>query len=79
MVCGVKMNKKIYFVSLAILFLFTLSTIPAVSYADDDDKSYSIPYANIDLYVQDDGMLHVKEQLHYSFSGTYNGVYRIFP
>ncbi|BDZ67313.1 DUF2207 domain-containing protein [Methanobacterium ferruginis] len=73
------MNKKIYFVSLAILFLFTLSTIPAVSYADDDDKSYSIPYANIDLYVQDDGMLHVKEQLHYSFSGTYNGVYRDIP
>jgi len=75
-VCGVKMNKKTYFVSLTVLFLFTLSLVPAVSYADDDDRSFSIPYASIDLYPQEDGMLHVKEHLHYSFSGTYNGVYR---
>ena len=70
------MNKNIYFVSVAVLFLFTLSLVPAVSYADDDDRSYSILYASIDLYPQEDGMLHVKEHLHYSFSGTYNGVYR---
>lgn len=50
-----------------------------VSFAQDDDKSYSISYANIDLFVEENGNLHVKEKLHYSFSGTYSGVYRDIP
>ena len=33
----------------------------------------------MDLYVQDDGSLHVKETIHYSFSGTFHGVYRDIP
>ncbi len=46
------------------------------SFADDDGRSYTIPKATFDLYVQEDGNLKVKETLHYSFSGTYRGVYR---
>jgi len=48
-----------------------------ISFAED--KSYSIPFANIDLTVEDDGSLHVKETIHYHFKGTYNGIYRDIP
>ena len=34
------------------------------------------PLINQDLFVQNDGTLHVEEIIHYSFSGTYNGIYR---
>jgi uncharacterized membrane protein len=44
-----------------------------------DDSSYSMPSMHTDLFVQDDGSLHVKELIHYSFSGTYHGVYRDIP
>jgi uncharacterized membrane protein len=33
----------------------------------------------MDLFLQNDGSLHVKETIHYSFSGTYNGIYRDIP
>lgn len=45
----------------------------------DDDKSYSIPNAIIDLTVGNNGLLHVKEQYDYSFEGKFNGVYRDIP
>jgi len=72
------MDKK-HFIALILLFFVTISIIPGVTFAQDDDRSYSIPYANIDLFVEENGNLHVKEKLHYSFSGTYNGVYRDIP
>ena len=43
------------------------------------DRSYTIPLLNEDLFVQNDGTLHVVETIHYSFSGTYNGIYRDIP
>ena len=43
------------------------------------DRSYTIPILNEDLFVQSDGTLHVVETIHYSFSGTYNGIYRDIP
>ncbi|MBM4241411.1 MAG: DUF2207 domain-containing protein [Euryarchaeota archaeon] len=59
------------------VFLFSVSLIPNTSHAED--RSYSIPYANIELFLQENGNLHVKENIHYSFSGTYQGVYRDIP
>jgi uncharacterized membrane protein len=44
-----------------------------------DDKTYTIPFENIHLYIQENGSLHIVETLHYSFSGTYNGVERNIP
>ncbi|MGI6481918.1 MAG: DUF2207 domain-containing protein [Methanobacterium sp.] len=68
---------KVKLSSLFFILIFILAVVPMVSFADDDDgRSYSIPKATFDLYVQEDGNLKVKETLHYSFSGTYNGVYR---
>ncbi len=72
------MNKR-HCIALILLFLVTVSIVPGVTFAQDDDRSYSIPYANIDLFVEENGNLHVKEKLHYSFSGTYNGIYRDIP
>jgi uncharacterized membrane protein len=65
-------------ISITLLFLIFISTLPAVSFAEDD-RSYSINQADIDLFVQENGMLKVKEKYYYSFSGTYNGVYRDIP
>lgn len=62
--------------SLFFILIFILSVMPMASFADDDGRSYTIPKATFDLYVQEDGNLKVKETLHYSFSGTYRGVYR---
>lgn len=71
------MDKK-QLISITLLFLIFISTLPAVSFAEDD-RSYSIKQADIDLFVQENGMLKVKEKYYYSFSGTYNGVYRDIP
>ena len=57
--------------SLFFILIFILSVMPMASFADDDGRSYTIPKATFDLYVQEDGNLKVKETLHYSFSGTY--------
>lgn len=43
------------------------------------DRSYTIPFINEDLTVMNDGTLHVKETIGYSFNGTYNGIYRDVP
>ena len=68
-------NKKI--ITILLLLFLIASTISCV-YADDD-KSYSITQAVIDLIVDTNGMLHVNETFDYSFDGTYNGVYRDIP
>jgi len=70
------MAKNIYFIFIAILFIFLVFGLGA-SFAAE--RSYSIPSINMDLYLQADGTLHVKETIHYSFSGTFNGVYRDIP
>lgn len=71
------MNKKAHFICIISLFLISSIIFSNISYAED--RSYSIPSTNIDLYLQENGNLHVKETIHYSFSGTYNGVYRDIP
>ncbi len=68
------MNKK-HFISLTLLFLFTVSVFSTAAFARD----YSIPSIDMDLFPQDDGTLHVNEVIHYSFTGTYNGIYRDVP
>ncbi|HTX61390.1 MAG TPA: DUF2207 domain-containing protein, partial [Methanobacterium sp.] len=69
------MNKK----SIAIIILISLLIAAGTGLAAAADRSYSIPFINMDLYPQEDGSLHVKETIHYTFSGTYNGIYRDIP
>ena len=69
------MNKKIY-LSLIFTILIISASLGTVSAAD---KSYTIPYIHMDIYLQDDGSIHVKEVIHFSFSGTFNGIYRDIP
>ena len=45
----------------------------------DDDKSYSIDQAFVELTVGSNGLLHVDEIYDYTFHGTFNGVYRDIP
>ncbi len=70
------MNVKKTFV-IILLFLILFSTASVVS--ADDDRSYSIDQAFIDLTVGNDGLLHVDERYDYSFDGKFNGVYRDIP
>ena len=60
-----------------LLFFILFSTLTLVS--ADDDRSYSIDQAFIDLTVENNGLLHVDEQYDYSFDGQFNGVYRDIP
>ena len=47
--------------------------------AADDDRSYTIDYAIVELTVGSNGLLHVDERYDYSFDGKFNGVYRDIP
>ena len=70
------MNVKKTF-TIILLFLLLFSTLSAV--AADDDRSYSIDRAFVDLTVESNGLLHVDERYDYSFDGKFNGVYRDIP
>lgn len=71
------MENKLYILIITVLMSFFIITgVGASSY---DDRSYSVPSINMDIFLNDDGTLHVKETLHYSFSGTSNEVYRNIP
>ena len=67
--------KKIFCIILLILLLF--STVSAIS--ADDNRSFHIDHAFIELTVKDNGLLHVDESYDYTFSGEFNGVYRNIP
>ena len=45
----------------------------------DDDRSYTIDQAVVELTVGSNGLLHVDERYDYSFDGKFNGVYRDIP
>lgn len=62
-----------------ILLLFVAGISAGLGVILPGDRSYSIPLMDMDLYPQEDGSLHVKETIHYSFKGTYKGVYRDIP
>ena len=70
------MDKKVY---LTLILFFSLSVMAGAGASFAADRSYTIPILNEDLFVQSDGTLHVVETIHYSFSGTYNGIYRDIP
>ena len=67
--------KKTFCIILLIFVLFSaLSVVSA-----DDDRSYSIDQAFLELTVGSNGLLHVDEVYDYSFDGSFNGVYRDIP
>ena len=70
------MNVKKTFI-IILLFILLFSAISAVS--ADDDRSYTIDQAYVDLTVGSDGLLHVEEGYDYNFDGAFNGVYRDIP
>lgn len=72
------MDKKSLILIVLLIFI-SLAIFTSASFAEDEDRSYSIPFTNIHLYIQEDGSLHVVETIHYVFSGTYNGVTRNIP
>lgn len=67
-----KFNKKLFSVLiLSILILISISSVSAVD--------YSLTNANIDIDVQDNGLLTVYEAITYHFDSSANGVYRDIP
>lgn len=67
--------KKTLCIILLIFILF--SALSAVS--ADDDNSYSIEQAFVELTIGSNGLLHVDEIYDYTFEGSFNGVYRDIP
>ena len=61
---------KIVYIALIIFFSISLLAGTGAAFAASDN-SYTIPLINEDLYVQNDGTLHVKEVIQYSFIGTF--------
>lgn len=70
------MNVKRTFCIILLIFIL-FSTVTLVS--ADDDKSYTIDQAIIELTVGSNGLLHVDESFDYSFDGSFHGVYRDIP
>ena len=75
---GINLSKN-WCVYIVISLILVGITIYSISSAQTINRSYSIPSANIDLNVEDNGNLYVNETIHYHFNGTYNGVYRNIP
>ena len=67
--------KRTFCIILLILLLFSTLTLVSA----DDDRSYTIDQAFIELTVGNNGLLHVDEQYDYAFDGAFNGVYRDIP
>ena len=68
------MNFKNKALAILLISIFFISVLPAVSAVD-----YSIPYANVDIQVFDDGLINVYEEIDYHFDSSANGVYRDIP
>lgn len=60
-----------------LLFFILFSTLAVVS--ADDDKSYRIDQAYIEMNIENNGLIHIDEIFHYTFQGSYNGIYRDIP
>lgn len=67
--------KNAFCIILLLLILFSAISIVSA----DDDKSYTINQAFVELTVENNGLLHVDETYDYIFHGTYNGIYRDIP
>lgn len=70
------MNKKV--TCIFIVFLILLSILPTTT-AIDEYRSYSIKDGYVDIQIQDDGILKIREYYTYKFNGTYHGVTRNIP
>lgn len=62
-----------------IILIVVIAGSYAYSNTNHENRSYTIPEATVDLYVQPNGSLEVTETLHYSFKGTYRGINRNIP
>ena len=63
----------------SIILLLAVLLLAMTAVTADDDKSYTIDQAFIELTVENNGLLHVNEIYEYNFHGTFNGVYRDIP
>jgi len=71
------MNKKTLIV-IALIFFASLA-ITSTSFAEDEGRSYSVSQYILNIFIQENGSLHVVEERTYVFSGTWNGVTRNIP
>lgn len=73
---------KFFLITFVFLIILGSITLPFSFNGSNEpfaDRSYSIPQATVDLFIQDTGNINVVENLEYSFKGKYNGVYRDIP
>ena len=58
--------------------ILLLVGVPATA-AQAQEKSFSLPNADVVVRVQEDGALRITEHLTYSFNGSFSGGYREIP
>ncbi len=69
-----RIARALVFAAILALVLRACSAIPT-----EEGKHYDIDRAKVDIELQDDGSLVVREALTFDFSGTFSGAYREFP
>lgn len=62
-----------------IIIVGVLSFLIIIGFMATQGRSYSITAIDTDLFLKEDGTIHVKEKIHYSFKGTWNGITRVIP
>lgn len=62
-----------------IIIVGVLSFLIIIGFMATQGRSYSITAIDTDLFLKEDGTIHVKETIHYSFKGTWNGITRVIP
>ncbi|RAP53708.1 MAG: hypothetical protein BZ137_06095 [Methanosphaera sp. rholeuAM130] len=60
-----------------VMFTISLFLLMPVAFADDGD--YTIPEANVDINISDDGTAIITETITQDIEGSVNGVYREIP
>ncbi|HEU4480462.1 MAG TPA: DUF2207 domain-containing protein, partial [Actinomycetota bacterium] len=63
---------------LLLLLLAAFASLSAPS-AIAQEKSFSLPHAEVDVKIGPDGAVHVTERLTYAFSGSFSGGFREIP
>lgn len=71
-----QMNKRNIIIA---VIIFAILSLTIIGFITSPERSYSIKAINTDLFLKEDGAIHVKETIHYSFKGTWHGITRRIP
>ena len=74
-----KKNKVIYGVIASVIVILILSRAFSVQAEDHSDEAYYITSYHVDIYVWDDNVLSITEEIDVHFNQERHGIYRTIP